>query len=64
MDVIFTERAYTNSPHLFIETVWPCYTVQWQKTDWDVRIESVFHSSVKPYYPDNSIQVVGKGAIV
>ena len=27
MDIIFTERAYTNSPHLVIETVWPCYTV-------------------------------------
>ena len=26
MDVIFTERAYTNSPHLFIETVWPYAT--------------------------------------
>ena len=27
MSIIFIERAFTNSPHLFIETVWPCYTV-------------------------------------
>ena len=27
MEIIFTEQAYTNSPHLFIETVWPRYTV-------------------------------------
>ena len=27
MSIIFIERALTNSPHLFIETVWPCYTV-------------------------------------
>ena len=23
--------------------------IQWQKTDWDVRIGSIFHSSIKPY---------------
>ena len=28
MSIIFIEQASTNSPHLFIETVWPCYTVQ------------------------------------
>ena len=27
MSIIYIERAFTNSPHLFIETVWQCYTV-------------------------------------
>ena len=41
MSIIFIERAFTNSPHLFIEAVWPCYTVEGE-------IESLLDPCVNP----------------
>ena len=51
MSIIFIERAFTNSPHLFIETVWPCYTVKY----WKKRVGGINWK----LYPQNNVKILG-----